>query len=585
MSRMTDVTLLDLLVRAAGSSLGVRFLDRDERGTVVPYAELLERAVRTGAALRSLGVRPGDRVAIVLPTSPEFYDAFFGAVTIGAVPVPLYPPVRLDRLGEYVARTADLLRGCGTRIVLADARTAGIIGRSVAAAEPPLGLRTVNGLRRRGGTVEPMEPFVADPDQVAFIQHSSGTTGIPRPIALTHRAVSENVRAIRNRLLDAWPELDGRRHAAVSWLPLYHDMGLIGSVLTSLAHPAELTLIPPELFVARPGIWLRAMSRYRGTVSGAPNFAYSLCADRVSDEELKGHDLSNWMVALNGAEPVTAGALHRFAERFGRFGFRPEALTPVYGLAEATLAVTFSDPARRFTEGTFDADALARDGVARPANGVGVTLVGVGRPLPGIQLQIRDDAGAEAEDGRLGRVLVRGPSIIAPDGPSGTWLDTGDMGFLRGGEFFLYGRAKDVLILHGEKHAPQVVEHALDRLPGARPGCVAALGVPGSDERGERLVVLLERSRGEPTAGDQELARSAHRRIVAHTGLVPDCVVILEPGTLPRTSSGKIRRLEARRRYLLDALSPPDRPSVFSLVREMMRSGLALVRLRGSVAR
>lgn len=582
---MPDATLLDLLARAAGSSLGVRFLDRDERGTVHTYAELMERAAHTGAALRELGVQPGDRVAIILPTSPEFYDAFFGAIHIGAVPVPLYPPVRLGQLEEYVSRTAELLRGCETRLVLADARTAGIIGRSVEAAEPPLGLRTVDALRRRGETDGATEAHAADPDEVAFIQHSSGTTGVPRPIALTHRAIRENVRAIRNRLLNAWPELDGRRHAAVSWLPLYHDMGLIGSVLTALAHPAELTLIPPELFVARPAIWLRAVSRYRGTISGAPNFAYALCTDRVCDEEMKGHDLSSWLVALNGAEPVTASALHRFADRFARFGFRAEALTPVYGLAEATLAVTFSDPARRFSEGTFDADALARDGVARPANGAGVTLVGVGRPLPGIELRIRDEAGVQADDGMLGRVLVRGPSVMVPDRPAGTWLDTGDTGFLRDGELFLYGRAKDVLILHGQKHAPQVVEHALDLLPGVRAGCVAALGVPGNDDRAESLVVLMERSRGEPASGDQELARSAHRRIVAQTGLVPDRVVILEPGTLPRTSSGKIRRLEARRRYVRDALSPPDRRSAFKLVREMMRSGLALVRLRRSMAR
>ena len=186
---MPDSTLLDLLARAAGSSLGVRFLDRDERGTVVPYADLMERAAHTGAALGALGVQPGDRVAIILPTSPEFYDAFFGAIYMGAVPVPLYPPVRLGRLEEYVSRTADLLRGCGTRIVLADVRTAGIIGRSVEAAEPPLGLRTVDRLQRRGETVGATEPYAADPAEVAFIQHSSGTTGVPRPIALSHRAV------------------------------------------------------------------------------------------------------------------------------------------------------------------------------------------------------------------------------------------------------------------------------------------------------------------------------------------------------------------------------------------------------------
>lgn len=606
-------TLGELFERAADSAKGVRFLDREERARFYPYAQLYERAARAGSALRARGIAPADRVAIILPTSPDFYDAFFGALLAGAVPVPLYPPVRLGRLAEYHASTASLLRGCGARIVLTDVRTARVLGRSVASAGPDLGVHTVarlradgrgHGLGRRvdagsgrreeagsGGSF----PAAPDVDDVALVQHSSGTTGLPRPIRLTHRAVLENVRAIRTRILEAFPERAGHEHAVVSWLPLYHDMGLAGCVLTAMAQPVDLTLIPPEVFVSRPATWLRAISRYGATVSGAPNFAYALCADRIRDEELAGHDLSSWLVALNGAEPVSARALRRFTSRFAGFGFRPSALTPVYGLAEATLAVTFSDPASPVREGSFDREALVRDGVARPAATDGVKLVSVGRPLPGVRLLIADESSIETtmnaravDEGVVGRVLVSSPSMMdgyegsasgAPPHPREPWLDTGDTGFLLDGELYLYGRAKDVLVLRGCKYAPQQVEHALDGLAGVRKGCVAAIGLPSEEAGEEQLVVLLERARDARRSDDDALAENARRRIAAATGLVPGEVFILEPGTLPRTSSGKIRRAEARRRYEIGELSPPDRVSGLSLMRELVRSRLALARM------
>jgi acyl-CoA synthetase (AMP-forming)/AMP-acid ligase II len=596
-------TLGGLFERAAGSAKGVRFLDREERARFYPYAQMYERAARAGSALRARGIAPADRVAIILPTSPDFYDAFFGALLAGAVPVPLYPPVRLGRLAEYHTGTASLLRGCGARMVLTDVRTARVVGRSVASAGPDLGIHTVARLRTNGRSharrhvgIGSGTSFVAAPDadDVALVQHSSGTTGLPRPIRLTHRAVLENVRAIRTRILEAFPERAGHEHAAVSWLPLYHDMGLAGCLLTAMAQPVDLTLIPPEVFVSRPATWLRAISRYGATVSGAPNFAYALCADRIRDEELAGHDLSSWLVALNGAEPVTAGALRRFTSRFAGFGFRPSALTPVYGLAEATLAVTFSDPASPVREGSFDREALVRDGVARPAASDSVQLVSVGRPLPGVGLLIADESSIKktmnaraVDEGVVGRVLVSGPSMM--DGYEGSasgapphpreWLDTGDTGFLLDGELYLYGRTKDILVLRGCKYAPQQVEHALDGLAGVRKGCVAAVGLPSEEAGEEQLVVLLERARYERRSDDEALAENARRRIAAATALVPGEIFILEPGTLPRTSSGKIRRAEARRRFETGELSPPDSVSGLSLMREMVRSRLALARM------
>lgn len=610
-----EQTLGALLERAAASERGVRFLDRHERAEFLTYATLHERARDTGRALRALGVEPGDRVAIVLPTGPTFYDAFFGCVVVGAVPVPLYPPVRLGRLAEYHKQTVAQLLGCRVRLVLSDERTSRVLGRPAAAAGPALGFKLVDDLRRHGREQcsgacgsRSAGPYHLDSDHVALIQHSSGTTGTPRPVRLTHRAVLANLDAIRTRILSTHPESAEVRHAAVSWLPLYHDMGLIGCLLTALAHPADLTLIPPEAFVADPAIWLRALSRYGGTVSGSPNFAYSYCAERIKPEEIEDIDLSRWLVALTGAEPVTAGALLRFARRFEGYGFRLEALTPVYGLAEATLAVTFSDPAEPFRAERFERSSLAGEGVARSVDGglaadatppaETVELVSVGPPVEGAGVRIVGEDEAEVADGVLGRVQVTGLSLFdgyddergyaeraddPPPAPAlGPWFDTGDTGFLRNGELYLYGRTKDVIILRGRKYAPQEIETALDGLPGLRRGCVAAICVPIGEGEEEGLVVLAERGRDAPPHEDESRAAEVRRRVTEITGLVPSRVAIFGPGTLPRTSSGKIRRAEARRRYRNGELAPPNRVGALSLTVEIIRSRLALARMSGT---
>jgi acyl-CoA synthetase (AMP-forming)/AMP-acid ligase II len=573
-------TLAALLARAARFERGVRFLGPDEGdGVRLGYADLYARARGVAGALQARGLGPGERVAIVLPTSPAFYDAFFGAVLAGLVPVPLYPPVRLGRLDEYHERTGAMLRACGASLVLTDRRIRRLLGQASARAGG-VACEVVDALETR----EPA-PAAASPDDVAFVQFSSGTTVAPKPVQLTHRQVLANVAAIRGAILEAWPEGPALTHVGVSWLPLYHDMGLVGAVLVALSRPGELVLIPPELFVARPAVWLRALSRFGGTTSPAPNFAYALCAERVRDEELEGVDLSSWRIALNGAEPVTPLVLERFLERFARFGLRPEALTPVYGLAEATLAVTFSPLRERFHHRVFDRDALVRDGLARPA-AEGQPLVSLGRPLPGFAVRIEDEDGEALAEGRLGRVLVRGPSTMRgylglPEATAAAlrdgWLDTGDTGFLCGGELYLYGRAKDLLVLRGRNHAPQDVEQAVDGLEGVRTGCSAAVGLLSERGEGEELVVFVERARGAAET-DALLAERVRRRVLERTGLAPAAVHVLAPGTLPRTSSGKIRRAEAARRFLAGELRPPRRVHVAALLREMLRSQLAFAR-------
>ena len=525
------------LQAAAQSESGVTFLDAEESERALTFREMHERARRAAGTLLAKGIRPGDRVAIVLPTCPEFMDAFFGALYAGAIPVPLYPPVRLGRLEEFHARTARMLAITGARLVVSDARISRLLGLSLEEARPELGLHT--GLS--GG-----EPRFApgSPEDLALIQFSSGTTVDPKPVALTHRNVLTNVAAIDTFLPRTGSE------AGVSWLPLYHDMGLIGCLLLAVVHPGPLTLLGPEVFLARPALWLRAISRKRANLSVAPNFAYGLCARRIRDEELEGVDLSSWRFALNGAEPVAPAVLRRFADRFARWGFDARALMPVYGLSEASLAVTFTPPGR-------GPRTLVRGGRE---------LASVGAPIPGVDLAV---------DG--GRVLVRGPSVMERYfGAESSmlregWLDTGDLGFIEGGELFVSGRAKELVILRGANHAPQEFEDALDGLAGVRAGCAVAVGVPG--EEGEELALLVEH-----TAPLE--VESVRARVVERTGIRPHAVHLLAPGTLPRTSSGKLRRGEALRQLLSGELRPPRPVTLLGLAREAARSMAALARLR-----
>ena len=527
-------TIHAALEHAARSQLGLTFLDGQERETFLSFAELYERAQRAAGGLREVGVERGDRIAIVLPTGPEFMDAFFGAVLAGAIPVPLYPPLRLGRIDEFHHRTARMLRACGARLVLSDPRISRLLGVAVAEARPPLGLRRVQHAR---ALISP-----ASPDDLLLIQFSSGTTVDPKAVALTHANVLANVAAIETIV----PADDSQ--AGVSWLPLYHDMGLIGCLLLAVDRPGPLTLIPPEVFLARPAVWLRAISRKRATISVAPNFAYGLCLRRVRERDLEGVDLSCWQLALNGAEPVAPAVLRRFSDRFARYGFDARALMPVYGLSEASLAVTFTPAGRRPRTIAHGARELAS----------------VGAPLPGIDVDVRD-----------GRIFVRGPSVMREyfgnrDATDATlrdgWLDTGDLGLLQDGELFVSGRAKDVVILRGSNHAPQEFEEALDGVAGVRPGCAAAMGIPTAE--GEQLALLVETD----GAADAEQIRA---RVTERTGIRPHEVHLLAPGTLPRTSSGKLRRGEALRQLQSGELKPPDRVTLLHVAKETARSLLA----------
>ena len=571
---------------AANNQQGLRFVDRHERETRVDWAEVYTRARHAAGGLVARGIRPGDTVGIVLPTGPAFFDAFFGAVLAGAVPVPLYPPVRLGRLAEYHARTAAMLTAARCRILLADSRTWRILGETVALARPELGAVDVAEVTGPPLSYTPLSD-ARTPDDLAFVQFSSGTTHEPKPVALQHRAVIANAGAILGAIVDTDAD-----KAGVSWLPLYHDMGLVGAVFVALLRAGDLTLLGPEVFIGRPALWLRALGRTGAIISPAPNFAYALCVDRIADSELDGVDLSRWRYALNGAEPVSPGTLRRFVDRFAKWGLRPEALTPVYGLAEASLAVTFSALDEPFKTTRFDRAALSEGRAVENADGV--ELVSVGTPLPGMAVDV--------PVGMVGPVKVRGPSLFAgylhqPERTAEVlvdgWLDTGDLGFLHRGELYLTGRAKDVVILRGQNHAPHEIEQAVDGVEGVRTGCAAAVAWLPEGAEGEQLLVFVEIKAEivqapwmsqRPEAGVSPLSGDVADRcaaaVLAATGLDPALVVLLTPGTLPRTSSGKIRRGEALRRWLVGELLPPEEVNAWRLAGALAKGTIAHWRTR-----
>jgi len=572
-------TVNEALAAAAATPSGITFVDLHERETFVPFREIHARARRTAAALRQAGVSAGDRVALVFPTSPAFLDAYFGTLLAGAVPVPLYPPFRLGRLPEYHAATARMIDAAGASLVLADARTRKLLGQAIERSRPRLGCRSLEDLSVEGdGELH----AAVDPEALGLIQFSSGSTTDPKPVALSHAALMAQLSALKALL----PPEDRFPQRGVSWLPLYHDMGLIGCLLLAVYYPGPLVLIPPEHFLARPALWLRAIARHRATLSVSPTFGYAICSKRARDEDLKGLDLSSWSLAVCGAEPISIATLRGFAQRFGRFGFDASALRPVYGLAEASLAVTFAPPGQPRAIGVDPARLAATGEAIEGAR----AIVSVGTPVAGSELEVRGANGEAVPERTVGRIFTRGPSVMAgyfgrpevtAEAIADGWLDTGDLGFVADGELYVCGREKDLVIIRGANHVAHEFEECLDGLEGVRAGCSVALGFVPDGEDGEELLLLAERerdaNRNDGDAGTAELIRQA---ILEHTGIRPHTVLMLEPGTLPRTSSGKLRRSEALRLYLAGQLTPPRSAGPARLSAELARSALAFAKVK-----
>jgi len=538
--------------------------EADGRERSITFGELRVRALAVAAGLHARGLRRGDAVGLMLRTEEDFFFAFFGTLLAGGVPVPMYPPARLDRLEEYAQRHAGMLQNAEARVLITfrqAERVAGALAVRVASLD---GVTVVERLARPGAEAPRIR---LAPEEPALVQYTSGSTGEPKGVLLSHANVLANIRAIGRGIAIA-PE-----DVAVSWLPLYHDMGLIGSWLAALFFGIPIVILSPLSFLSRPARWLWALHAHRGTLSAAPNFAFELCVRKVSDEEIRGLDLSAWRAAFNGAEPVSPETMERFTRRFAPHGFRAEAMCPVYGLAESAAALTVPPLTRgpwveRVARKPFERSREAR--LASPDDASPLRFVSCGRALPEHEVRIVDAEGRPARERVEGRVQFRGPSVTAgylrnqeatrtvlQDG----WMDSGDLGYLAEGELFITGRRKDLIIKGGRNLYPQEVEEVIGDIPGIRKGCVAAFGVAETETGTERLIVVAESRQTTPQTRER-LQTAAIERVVDVLGIPPDAVVISAPGSVRKTSSGKVRRSATREAYLSGQLE--NRPSAWT---------------------
>ncbi|SEK10885.1 AMP-binding protein [Paraburkholderia diazotrophica] len=516
-------------------------IDDSFNETRITYSDLRREALEIAGGLRATGIERGDTVALMLPTSREYFVCFLGILLCNAIPVPLYPPARLQALEEHVARNAAILNNAQAKALISFDKVA-TIAQLLALRVPQLRHVLVPQQIRRV-PLDHVEP--AHPTDVALLQYTSGSTGDPKGVTLTHANLLANIRAMGDRI-GVTPH-----DVMISWLPLYHDMGLIGTWLAPLYYALPVVMASPLMFLARPASWLHLVDRYRGTLTAAPNFAYDRCARQLRDDELMGVNLSSLRYMFCGAEPVNQNTMRAFAARFERYGLHPGAIAPVYGLAENTLAVTFPPSGRGLHTDRVVRAAYDRQQVATEAlNGDDTTeIVGCGFALDGTELRIVDSEGHELAERHIGRIEFRGTSATEGywQNPAqtarlidGGWLDTGDLGYIANGELFVTGRVKDMIIRGGQHFFPYELEEAIGRLSGVIHGGVAVCGGSGSSGATERLVILAE-TRLKDTAERENLKAKINAATIALYGAPAEQVALVPPDSILRTPGGKIR--------------------------------------------
>jgi len=571
-------TLHEALLRleAAPPDLGFTFQNERGESRFLSFSELNAEARRRGAALQGLGMKKGDRLGMVVVDPEDFVSTFLGAMRAGVVPVPLYPPVHLGNLESYTRQVAAILGSSGSTVLAVSAGLAGIFWAFV---DRVPSLEQVVETRSLAGDGKALEEVQVAPEDLVFLQYTSGSTGTPKGVRATNRTLIANIHGFMGASLDARPVADH----GVSWLPLTHDMGLIGFVLGPLYWGVSITFIPTLRFLKRPQVWMETLHQQKATISFAPNFGRLRKRRVVKDEDLERWDLSRVRALGVGAEPLHCDSLRRFTDRLARTGLRPDALLPAYGLAESMLAITMKVASEPMIVRTLDAKRFRDEGVSAAPDGSGAQEVerhvGCGKVIPGHQLRIVDEKGAVLPDGTRGQILFRGPSVMEGymEGGSGGmvdaegWLWTGDLGYVVDGELFVVGREKDLIIIRGRNISPQIIEWEVDRLPGVRTGNTVAVSVPAGDTEG--VVVLLETRRADVEALRTEVGAVVKRA----TGVYPADVICLPPGTIPKTSSGKLQRAKARRQYLEGKLGREGSRTSGSVL-SRLHLGLQLVR-------
>jgi fatty-acyl-CoA synthase len=553
-------TLGEALDYAARGQRGLNF--HDPRGTLVrayPFRELRDDARAMARRLIAYGVKPRDRIALIAETGPEFAALFFGAVYAGAWPVPLPLPTSFGGRESYIEQLSVQLKSADPSHLFYPTELAVMAG---AAAEAVGVTGVVWEDFETAPTPEAPLPR-ASGDDIAYLQYSSGSTRFPHGVAVTHRGLLNNLAAHSHGM-----ELcDTDR--CISWLPWYHDMGLVGCLLSPVANQVSTDYLKTEDFARRPLAWLDLISRNPGTsMSYSPTFGYDICARRIGSQSKVSErfDLSRWRVAGNGADMIRPDVMQAFVDAFHEAGFNAKSFLPSYGLAEATLAVSIMPPGEGIVVELVEETTLAGDGkIHRDRPQRYRAIVNCGRPARGMEVAIRDEDGSQLGERRIGKVWCRGSSVMVgyfrdeeatkACMDADNWLDTGDMGYMSAGYLYIVGRAKDMIIINGKNHWPQDIEWAVEQLPGFKAGDIAAFSIttPGGDE----TPAVLVQCRTSDSDERSRLRDTIRERVRAITGM--NCVVeLVPPRTLPRTSSGKLSRAKARSLYLTGEIQPYD---------------------------
>lgn len=554
--RSDFATFNEAIDYAAQSEKGMNFHDmRGALTLVYPFSAMRDDAMTMAYRLIAAGIKKGDRIALIAETGPEFAALFCGVIYSGAWPVPLPLPTSFGGKDSFIDQLAIQLKSCDPAILLYPAEMSDMAEAAAA---------------KQGCTVQDWESFAekpapvadlpkADPQDICYLQYSSGSTRFPTGVAVTHHALLHN-------LYGHATSMDiGTNDRVASWLPWYHDMGLVGCFLSLIANQVSVDYLKTEHFARRPLAWLDMISRNAGdTISYSPTFGYDICARRISSQSnvSERFDLSRWRIAGNGADMIRPDVMQNFVNCFAGAGFKAEAFTPSYGLAEATLAVTVMPPGEGISVELVEEERLSgtpRD-LSRPARYR--AIVNCGKPLPDMLVEIRGEDDAVKSDHQIGKVWCQGPSVMhsyfrEPEATAecmiGGWLDTGDMGYLADGYLFIVGRAKDMIIINGKNHWPQDIEWAVEQLPGFNHGDIAAFSI--EMENGEEAPAVLVHCRVSDPEDRVKLRNEIREKVAAITGM--NCVVeLVPPRTLPRTSSGKLSRAKAKKLYLSGEILP-----------------------------
>src|ERR1700686_1662494 len=537
---------------------------------IIPYHALRMDVMRRAKQLRALGLSKGDRVPLVIPDGQDFIPTFLAAMWAGVVPVPLYPPLSLGKLDAFMEALLTILAAAGPKVLIAGDKVEKVLWSVVGKVPSLRKLVTTSSLAAAAASMEaqgdpglPAEKLAGS--DLAFLQFTSGSTSAPKGVMVTHQSLAANCTAIMTQAIASKPGVD----LAESWLPLYHDMGLIGLVLSPiLGGGLGVAFLPTLSFIKNATLWMETLHRLKGTMTFAPNFAYALVTKRARAEQIARWDLSHMRIFGCGAEPINPETMRPFVDKFQAAGLKPEALLPCYGMAEATLAISFVGLSEVLKTDRIDAEGYHKERAAKPVGpqpsadqeaGAPAVLevVSCGRTFPDHEVRIRGEDGSFLPERSVGEICLRGPSVAAgyfqnPEasraagmGPGGDgFLRTGDLGYLAGGEIYVSGRIKDILIVNGRNYYPQRIEWLVDEMPGVRKGGAAVFHRP-AQASGE-IVVAVE-ARAPPP---DQLSKTIAERINEEFQLAVADVRIVPPGALPKTSSGKLQRRKTRQQYL-----------------------------------